>query len=64
MEKSILNNVQSKELDKAYEKASDDYLRDALKRTHTERFLYATMLYKVQQTMKKATIVHKKIIDK
>jgi hypothetical protein len=54
-------SIEKKEIEKGYEKASDDYLRDALKRTYTERFLYATMLYKVHQTMKKATIVHKKI---
>ncbi len=47
--------------DKDYEKASDDYLRDALKRTYTERFQFATTLYKVQMTMKKATVVHKKM---
>jgi hypothetical protein len=54
--------IKTKEItDNDFEKASDDYLRDALKRTYTERFLYATMLYKVQQTIKKATIVHKKM---
>lgn len=53
--------VEKTALDKGFEKASDDYLRDALKRTYTERFLYVTMLYKVQQTMKKAKIVHKKM---
>lgn len=42
-----------------YEKAEMDLLRDGLKRTHQERFLFATMLYKVQQTLKKATIIYK-----
>jgi len=41
-----------------YEKAEMDLLRDALTRTHKERFLMATTLYKVQQTMKKAKITH------
>jgi len=41
-----------------YEKAEMDLLRDALIRSHKERFLVATTLYKVQQTMKKAKITH------
>jgi hypothetical protein len=61
MENSNNNSTEKTAIDKGFEKASDDYLRDALKRTYTERFLYATMLYKVQQTMKKAKIVHKKM---
>ncbi len=60
--KNETNNLINIELiDKGFEKASDDYLKDALKRTFTERFLYATMLYKVQMTMNKATVVHKKM---
>jgi hypothetical protein len=42
-----------------YEKAEMDLLREALKRSYKERFLMATRLYKVQQTMKKAKITHK-----
>lgn len=42
-----------------YDRAEMDLLRDGLKRTHQERFLFATMLYKVQQTLKKATITYK-----
>ena len=42
-----------------YEKAEMDLLREALKRSYKERFLMATRLYKVQQTMKKAMITHK-----
>lgn len=41
-----------------YEKAEMDLLRDALMRSHKERFLMAITLYKVQQTMKKAKITH------
>jgi len=34
-------------------------LRDALLRTHQERFYFTTRLYKIQQTLSKATIVHR-----
>ena len=47
------------EPDAFYEKIEMDQLRDALKRSYTERFLMATTLYKVQQTLKKAKITHK-----
>lgn len=42
-----------------YEKAEMDQLKDALKRTHKERFLVATSLYKIQQTLNRAVITHK-----
>jgi hypothetical protein len=42
-----------------YEKAEMDQLRDALKRSYKERFLMATTLYKVQQTLNKAKITRK-----
>ncbi len=42
-----------------YEKAELDLLREGIRRSHQERFLFTTMLYKVQQTLKKAIIVHK-----
>ncbi len=41
-----------------YEKAERDLLKDALRRTHTERFLVATRLYKIQQMLGKAKIIH------
>ncbi len=47
-----------------YEKAEMDLLREALKRSYKERFLMATRLYKVQQTMKKAKITYKPYINK
>ncbi len=47
------------ESDAFYEKIEMDQLRVALKRSYTERFLMATTLYKVQQTLKKAKITHK-----
>jgi len=42
-----------------YEKAELDQLRAALKRTHKERLLFATGLYKIQQTFNKAIVTHK-----
>ncbi len=39
-----------------YEKAEMDQLRAALKRTHKERFLMATTLYKVQMNLNKSKI--------
>lgn len=42
-----------------YEKAEIDLLREALSRTYTERFLFATRLYKIQQTLAKAKLTHK-----
>ena len=41
-----------------FEKAEMDLLREALKRSYKERFLMATRLYKIQQTMQKAVISH------
>ncbi len=41
-----------------YEKAETDLLKAALKRTHLERLLFATKLYKIQQTLKKAVVTH------
>jgi hypothetical protein len=61
MDKKVNTVQNNNNTDSGFNKASDDYLREALKRTYTERFLYATMLYKVQKTMQKATIVHKKM---
>ncbi|HEY5393567.1 MAG TPA: hypothetical protein VIJ57_15695 [Hanamia sp.] len=47
-----------------FEKAEMDLLREALKRSYKERFLMATRLYKIQQTMQKAVISHKPFTDK
>ena len=46
------------ETEAAYETAELNLLKDALKRTHMERLLFATKLYKIQQTLKKATFTH------
>ena len=55
--RNILNEPQPD-----YEKAEIDLLREGLNRSFKERFLMATTLYKVQQTLKKATIIHKPYI--
>ena len=57
MENEDKNILQEPQAD--YEKAEMDLLRDALKRTHKERFLMATTLYKVQLTLNRAKITHK-----
>lgn len=46
------------ESDQAYENAATSLLKEALNRTYTERFLFATRLYKIQQTLSKANITH------
>lgn len=51
------NILQEPEAD--YEKAELDLLRESLKRSYKERFQMATRLYKIQQTMQKASITHK-----
>ena len=45
--------------DRQFDEAELNLLREGLKRTHKERFLMATRLYKIQQTMNKAVITHK-----
>jgi hypothetical protein len=47
-----------------FDKSELDLLKDALKRTYKERFEMATRLYKIQQTLNKATISHKPFIAK
>jgi hypothetical protein len=47
------------EPDSSYEQAEINLLRDALKRSHKERFLMLTQFYKTQQTLKNARITHR-----
>lgn len=42
-----------------YEKAEMDLLRDGLKRSYKERFLFLNQLIKIQKTMQRAKITHK-----
>jgi hypothetical protein len=46
------------------DQAEIEYLKEGLKRTFKERFEMATRLYKIQQTMNKASIVHKPFMKK
>jgi hypothetical protein len=47
-----------------FDKAELDLLKEGLRRNYKERFEMATRLYKIQQTMSKATIAHKPFISK
>jgi hypothetical protein len=42
-----------------YQREEINRLKDALNRSYTERFLFATRLYKIQQTMQRAKITYK-----
>lgn len=56
------NCVSGKAQDAAanFTKAETDLLKEALKRSHAERFFFATRLYKIGQTLSRAAITHKK----
>jgi hypothetical protein len=47
-----------------FQKAEGELLRENLRRSYKERFLMATTLYKIQQTMKRAVITHKPFVSK
>jgi hypothetical protein len=47
-----------------FDQAELEILKEGLKRTYKERFEMATRLYKVQQTMKKASVIHQPFIAK
>jgi hypothetical protein len=49
---------------KIFDQGEIELLKEGLKRTYKERFEMATRLYKIQQTMNRATIVHKPYISK
>lgn len=51
-------------IDQAFDQAELDLLKEALKKSYKERFQMATRLYKIQQTMRKASISHKPFISK
>jgi hypothetical protein len=46
-------------INEQFAKAENDLLREALRRTHEERFLFATKLYEIQKTMEKFSVEHK-----
>jgi len=54
-----LSMLSEAEVDALYEKAEMDLLRDALKRTHKERFLMMTRLMKLNIMLKSAKVTHK-----
>lgn len=58
------NSADMQEPKTTFEEAEIALLKEALNRSYKERFLMATRLYKIQQTMKKATITHKPFISK
>ena len=47
-----------------FDQAELELLKEGLKRSYKERFKMATRLYKIQQTMSKASISHKPFISK
>ena len=53
-----------KEKKLAFEQDELALLKEGLKRSYKERFEMATRLYKIQQTMNKASISHKPFIIK
>lgn len=63
-EKSNHKNQSASEQIPDFQKAEMDLLRKSLQRSYKERFLMATRLYKIQQTMNKAVITHKPFISK
>lgn len=53
-----LSNSDEQNIDQAFQKSEDALLLEGLNRTYTERFYFATRLYKVQKLMEKARITH------
>jgi hypothetical protein len=48
----------------SFSQAELELLKEGIKRSYKERFEMATRLYKIQQTMSKASISHKPFISK
>ncbi|WP_256005867.1 hypothetical protein [Pedobacter deserti] len=48
----------------SFEQAELELLKEGLKRSYKERFEMATRLYKIHQTLSKATISHKPFVSK
>ena len=53
-----------KKTEQIFNEAELALLKEGLKRSYKERFEMATRLYKIQQTMNKASIIHKPFIAK
>lgn len=56
---SNIKNQKNEISDNHFSKKEDELLREGLNRSHTERFLFATRLFKIQKTMEKFSIVHR-----
>ncbi|HUC82233.1 MAG TPA: hypothetical protein VMR70_15115 [Flavisolibacter sp.] len=52
------NRLSEAEMNYWYEKAEMDLLRDGIKRTYKERFLFLMTLVKIQKTMSKMKVQH------
>lgn len=59
-----LDNYVMDKVRKAFDQAELALLKEGLKRSYKERFEMATRLYKIQQTMRKASISHKPVVNK
>ena len=59
MPEKVKNTFTEEEIKYGYEKAELDLLRDALKRTHTERFHMMMNLIKMSRMLQKAKLTHK-----
>jgi hypothetical protein len=64
IENPIVQPLSEKEINKNFDDAETELLREALKRSYKERFLRATQLYKVHQTMKKMKITHQHALSR
>ena len=53
-----------KKSNQEFDQAEIELLKEGLKRSYKERFEMATRLFKIQQLMMKASIVHKPFISK
>lgn len=53
-----------KKNEQTFDQAELELIKEGLKRSYKERFEMATRLYKIQQTMNRASITHKPFIKK
>ncbi|MGI8600464.1 MAG: hypothetical protein ACR2KB_14525 [Chitinophagaceae bacterium] len=64
MKEENKNQFSEEEINYFYEKAEMDQLREALKRTHSERFHVMMLLIKQGLMFKNAKILHKPFVKK
>ena len=58
------NVLNEDEMDLLWKAEEEKRIRESILSSYTERFLLATRLYKIQQTLRKAKITHKPFIEK